>query len=211
MTQPLALTLGDPAGVGPIIATRAWEQRDQLKRPFFLVGDVDQIRRAGGDATEIKSPNEAETVFERSIPVFHIPCSPTDAGRPNPETAPAIISWIETAVARVNAGEAAAVVTNPINKALLYDQGFDFPGHTEFLAHLLQGDAAALQRPVMMLVGGGLRVALATIHMPLAGAAKRISRDLLVEIGQIVATDLRQNFGVGAPRLAFAGLNPHAG
>jgi 4-hydroxythreonine-4-phosphate dehydrogenase len=161
----------------------------------------------------ITSPEQATEVFASALPVFEQPLAvPRPApGEPNPATAPAITGSIETAVAHVMAGKARAVVTNPISKKLLYDTGFRFPGHTEFLAELASQPGQSPPHPVMMLVGGGLRVALATIHMPLREAVDALTIPGLMEIGRIVHQAMVENFRISHPRLAFTGLNPHAG
>ena len=123
----------------------------------------------------------------------------------------AIIAAIETGVSLCLAGKASALVTNPINKALLYGAGFRHPGHTEFIADLCAGATGETLRPVMMLTGGGLRVALATIHQPLASVPGTLSTQALVDLGEIVHRALVRDFGIAQPRIAFTGLNPHAG
>ena len=136
-------------------------------------------------------------------------------GAPDSAVSKWIIESIERAVRDVHLGgtfgSAAAIVTNPISKAGLYETGFQFPGHTEFLAHLTKGNDTLPPKPVMMLVGGGLRVALATIHMPLMQVGSALTKDLLVDVARITHTDLQRRFGIARPRLVFTGLNPHAG
>jgi 4-hydroxythreonine-4-phosphate dehydrogenase len=132
-------------------------------------------------------------------------------GRPDPASAPATIESIERAVALTRAGRAAAVVTNPIAKHVLHAAGFSHPGHTEFLAALARGEDGRAPRPVMMLWSEALAVVPVTIHMPLREVPSALTTDLIVQTGRIVARDLRERFGIAAPRLALAGLNPHAG
>jgi 4-hydroxythreonine-4-phosphate dehydrogenase len=158
----------------------------------------------------IGSPDEAPAAFRKGLPVAPITSAVPKAGEPDPASATAILDSIRLAVMHVQAGRASAVVTNPIAKALLYRAGFKHPGHTEFLAELAAKDAPA-PRPVMLLVGGGLRVALATIHKPLSAVPGAISVDLIVEVGRILNTALKRDFGVAEPRIGLCGVNPHAG
>ena len=210
---PLAMTLGDPAGCGPQIAEAAWAQcAEHDLAPFYLIAPPGMLP-GKVQSQAIASPEQAANVFPSALPVFELPLTvprPTP-GTPNTATAPAITGSIETAVAHVMAGKARAVVTNPISKKLLYDTGFKFPGHTEFLAELAAQPDELPPRPVMMLVGGGLRVALATIHMPLREAVDALTIPSLIEIGRIVHQAMVDNFRIEQPRLAFTGLNPHAG
>ena len=207
--------MGDPAGIGPVIAWKAWALRKPEQRPFYLIGGIDVMaaaqRVAGidGRIRIIRTPEEAG-IFASELPVLGIPCPNPRPGHPDPESAPAIIKSIETAVEHVRAGRAAAVVTNPIHKALLYRAGFKHPGHTEFLAELSASNGSA-PKPVMMLVGGGLRVALATIHKPLASIPGALTADLIVEVGRIVHEALKRDFGIASPRIGLCGVNPHAG
>lgn len=211
---PLALTMGDPAGVGPIIAWRAFLDRSPQTRPFFLVGGSDVMKAAspGRDASlvRISHPGEAREVWPSALPVLDIPCPAPAPGHPDPATAEAIVTAIRSAVDWVQAGHAAAVVTNPISKALLYQAGFPHPGHTEYLA-ALAGRAGPIPRPVMMLCGGGLKVALTTIHRPLATVSSALTPELIAEIARITDKALRRDFGLARPRIGLCGLNPHAG
>jgi 4-hydroxythreonine-4-phosphate dehydrogenase len=222
---PLALTMGDPAGVGPQLALRAWRQRKPGQRPFYVIASRDQLLTSAflmapepGVTHEtpplalqaIAHPRDAADAFDEALPVLNIPCPSVKPGAPDPATAAGIVESIRLAVEHARTGEAAAVVTNPINKALLYQAGFQHPGHTEYLAELDAGPDGA-PRPVMMLVGGGLHVALATIHQPLVAAAGSLTQDLIIETAQIVDRDMRAKFGVAAPRIGLCGLNPHAG
>jgi len=217
---PLALTMGDPSGIGPELTLKAYaasKARDLA--PFFLLADPAHLARVAAELRldvpiEATTPQEAAQVFARALPVVPPGVAVVGVpGRPDPGDAPATILSIERAVACVAAGEARAVVTNPIAKAVLYDAGFAHPGHTEFLGELaarLFSDAPA-RRAVMMLWANELAVVPITIHIALAEAPRRLTRELIVETGAIVAADLAARFGIGSPRLAFAGLNPHAG
>lgn len=207
---PLAMTMGDPAGVGPIIAWKAWQARKPGQRPFYVIAPPDVMTKAGGPATRIADPNEATAAFAEALPVLQIEGPAPAPGQPDPASAPAVVESIRLAVEHARAGKAAAVVTNPIAKALLYRAGFKHPGHTEYLAGLA-ADGGSPPRPVMMLVGGGLRVALVTIHQPLASIAGSLSQANIVEIGGIVGAALKRDFGIANPRMGLCGLNPHAG
>jgi 4-hydroxythreonine-4-phosphate dehydrogenase len=220
-TLPLAMTLGDPAGVGPIIACKAYTAtRERGGRPFYLIAPPAALHDAtkaawgqtGTQIIPISDPSQAPDAFASGLPVLSIagPGWNVTPGTPEPSSAPVIIESIRLAVEHTRAGKAAGVVTNPIAKALLYRAGFKHPGHTEYLAELAT-NGGKTPRPVMMLVGGGLRVALATIHRPLASVVKSLTTDLIVEIGTIVHNDLYQAFGMKRPRIGLCGVNPHAG
>lgn len=205
--------MGDPAGCGPLITARAWSQlRADTSLSAFVIGDP-KIYKSHCDVKTISHPSEAIDVWPSALPVLamqtELPAFVT--GTPTPALASWITQSIETATRLTLKGESAAVVTNPISKAVLYEAEFRHPGHTEYLAHLCRPEDGAPPRPVMMLVGGGLRVALATIHMPLNAVSGALSEDLLIDIATIVHTGLIQRFGVSQPRLVFTGLNPHAG
>lgn len=210
---PLAMTMGDPAGVGPIIAWQAWEHaRTSGGRPFYVIAPPDVLARArnAGPLEIIPETGNALTKFPHALPVMPIDGAAATAGTPSPATAPAIIESIRLAVEHTRGGKAAAVVTNPIAKALLYRAGFKHPGHTEYLAEL-SADGGAAPRPVMMLVGGGLRVALVTIHQPLAKVVTSLTPALIAEIGGIVGEAMKRDFGLANPRIGLCGVNPHAG
>ncbi len=215
---PLALTMGEPAGVGPDLTLVAWTRRRDLRLPaFYCLGDAALLSKRAkilGLACPIEavSVSEVAACFDRALPVVSLEASVTvDAGRPDPANAPAVIEAIARAVGDVRAGAAAAVVTNPINKKTLYDAGFRHPGHTEFLGTLSAAWTGTAARPVMMLAGPELKTVPVTIHMPLREVAAALSLDLIVETGKAVARDLQRRFATPHPRLAVAGLNPHAG
>ncbi|MEM0985967.1 MAG: 4-hydroxythreonine-4-phosphate dehydrogenase PdxA [Pseudomonadota bacterium] len=205
--------MGDPAGVGRLITRMAWEAlRSEPDAAFYVIAPP-EIFSQSGPIVEIDEPEAARGCFEAALPVFGIEavCGAWQPGVPDVGAAPAITESIALAVRHVLAGVAGGVVTNPIAKALLYEAGFPHPGHTEFLASLCAPDDRARPQPVMMLVGGGLRVALATIHQPLRQAIDAITEESLVNTAMIVRHALAQDFGINLPRLAFTGLNPHAG
>ena len=215
--RPLAVSLGDPAGVGPEITVKAWKQlRDQGGPAFMVVGDRDSLAAAaqgGAQVRRVGGPAEAAAVFAEALPVLDVPLtSRVVAGQPSPLYAPAVIRWIETAVGLALSGQVAGVVTAPIAKAPLYQAGFNFPGHTEFLAELTAAAPMDGPRgPVMMLTAGDLKTALVTIHVPLKQAIADLSMDRIVEVGRVTAYAITHDFGVARPRIALAGLNPHAG
>ncbi len=208
--------MGDPAGIGPELTLRAWLARASLRSPFFALADPKALgalaRRLGFEAPIAEvSPAEASAAFARALPVVAL-VAPADArpGEPDPAFAPAVIEAIERAVGYVRTGEASALVTNPIAKATLYAAGFEFPGHTEYLGALAQLWGAPAQ-PVMMIWSPALAVAPVTIHVPLSEVPRLLTRELIVSTARIVAADMIARFGLARPRLALAGLNPHAG
>jgi 4-hydroxythreonine-4-phosphate dehydrogenase len=217
MAKPLALTLGEPAGIGPDITMMAWLRRNELKLPaFYLLGDPDFISRRAqqlGLTIPLADTNakDAAAAFARALPVVPTGQAATARpGAPDDSSADAALNSIRQAVGDVLAGRASAVVTNPIAKSVLYRAGFRHPGHTEFLAELAAQDGPAPQ-PVMMLWSPELAVVPVTIHLPLRDAVTRLSSELIVSTARIVVADLKARFGLAAPRLALTGLNPHAG
>ena len=215
---PLALTMGEPAGIGPDVALAAWSARDTLLLPpFYCLASVALLNERAralslAIAVEETTPQEATEIFPRALPVVPLATAvKADPGWARVENAPAVIEAIARAVGDVRAGLASAVVTNPVNKKVLYDAGFQHPGHTEFLGTLSASWTGEMARPVMMLAGPELRTVPVTIHIPLRDVARALSTDLIVETGRVVAGDLRRRFGIAQPRLAVAGLNPHAG
>jgi 4-hydroxythreonine-4-phosphate dehydrogenase len=217
MTKPLALTLGEPAGIGPDIALAAWLRREEQRLPaFYLLGDPDflaaRARTLGLDVRiSTVRPEEAIQAFPDALPVVPQGLAVTALpGRPDGSSPPAAIASIRQAVADVVSGEAAAVVTNPISKSVLYRAGFDHPGHTEFLAELAARDGK-VPIPVMMLWSPSLAVVPVTIHVSLRDAIAQLSSQLITATARIVVADLKKRFGIARPRLAISGLNPHAG
>lgn len=211
---PLAITMGDPAGCGPQITCAAWQALKQTAGHSFFVVAPETMYASHVPVSVISSPEEVAKCFSEALPVLSIEPEAPDirVGEPDKAAVPAILSSIAKSVAFCLNGGASGLVTNPINKALLYEAGFQHPGHTEYLAELCGGENKTDEvMPVMMLVGGGLRVALATIHLPLAEAARAISVDLLTKTARITHAALQQDFGLPSPRIAFSGLNPHAG
>jgi 4-hydroxythreonine-4-phosphate dehydrogenase len=212
--EPLVLTMGEPAGIGGDIALAAWLAREERCLPcFFIIDDCSRLARLARRLNlpvplqPIAAPEQAHACFPHALPVMQrpLPCA-VEPGHPNAAAAPATIAAIEEAVRWVHAGRAAALVTNPIHKAVLYDSGFRFPGHTEFLA-----DLAQVPGVVMMLTCPLLKVVPVTIHLSLCDAIAALSMDAIVAAGRIAAAALTRDFGLARPRVAVAGLNPHAG
>jgi 4-hydroxythreonine-4-phosphate dehydrogenase len=217
MAKPLALTLGEPAGIGPDITIKAWLRRNELKLPaFYLLGDGDLLsHRAKVLGLNVKFADvraeDALGAFADALPVVATgQVAAAQPGRPDDTSADAALASIRQAVDDVVTGRASAVVTNPIAKSVLYRAGFRHPGHTEFLAELAATGGHTPQ-PVMMLWSPALVVVPVTIHLALREAIARLSRDLIVATGRIVVADLKARFGIARPRLAVSGLNPHAG
>ncbi|WP_372603299.1 4-hydroxythreonine-4-phosphate dehydrogenase PdxA, partial [Actibacterium sp.] len=202
----IALTSGEPAGVGPEITVKAWQTLG-AEVPFFWIGDPAHLP-AGTRFSEIDDPAQAPAVAARALPVLRHPFpAAATPGQPAPENASAVISGIRRAVELVQQGKARAVCTNPINKKALQDgAGFAYPGHTEYLAALAGGVEV-----VMMLACDALRVVPATIHIPLADVPKTLTRAGLEATLRITHAAMIRDFGISAPRIAVAGLNPHAG
>ncbi|MGJ4928273.1 4-hydroxythreonine-4-phosphate dehydrogenase PdxA [Bradyrhizobium sp. HKCCYLS2038] len=217
MSKPLALTLGEPAGIGPDITLQAWLRRTELDLPaFYLRGDpgfLTQRAKLLGLEVPIAEVDPADTVqtFAKALPIVPTGHRVTSQpGRPDVTSAEAVIGSIREAVADVKAGRAGAVVTNPIAKAVLYRAGFSHPGHTEFLAELA-ADNGSVPQPVMMLWSPVLAVVPVTIHVSLREAIEQLTSPLITSTTRIVAASLRRYFGVSRPRIAMSGLNPHAG
>jgi 4-hydroxythreonine-4-phosphate dehydrogenase len=209
--------MGDPAGIGPEIIVKAWIALRHEHPAFMVVGDAQSLAAAspagGSIVRAVASAAEAESVFADALPVLDLPASSSAvAGKPSAALAPAIIRWIETGAGLALSGQVAGLVTAPIAKAPLYEAGFKFPGHTEYLAELTAAAPYEGERgPVMMLAAGDLRTVLATIHEPLAQVPAKLSAEHVAHVGLVTAQALRRDFGIEHPRLAMAGLNPHAG
>ena len=218
MTRPtLAVTMGDPAGIGPEIIVKAWTAKRQGEHPFFVIGDHDLLAGAPGAGglklERIASAEQAASVFPRALPVLDLPVqAQVVAGKPSPAHAAAVIRWIETASGLALSGAIGGMVTAPITKAPLYEAGFEFPGHTEFLGELTHGQGREeLRGPVMMLTAQDLKTTLVTIHEPLGAVPGLLTQERIVVTALITARALTEDFGIAKPRLAIAGLNPHAG
>jgi 4-hydroxythreonine-4-phosphate dehydrogenase len=211
---PIAVTMGEPAGIGGEVTLKAWRDKTDATPPFFVIDDPDRLKQLAeriGIAVpirEIGSPADTEDAFLHALPVLpetlDVAISP---GTPNPAAGQAVLSSIRRAVAFALDGAASAVVTSPIHKATLYDCGFTHPGHTEFLGELTGSTSA----PVMMLACDALKVVPVTIHQSLKSAIEDLSEELILHCARITAASLRSDFGIAEPRIAIAGLNPHAG
>lgn len=213
--RPLALSMGEAAGIGAEISVKAWsERRQRLVHPFVYVGDPELIGTTAqtlGNPLQIcetDSMDKAISSWEERLPVLPVRLAQTvRPGYPDQRNARATLDAIDKCVQLTRDGETCGVVTNPIHKATLYDAGFKHPGHTEYLAHLAGNGTAA----VMMLVVDDFRAVPVTVHVPLKVAIANLTADLIVETGAIVTDGLKRYFGIPAPRIAVAGLNPHAG
>ena len=209
---PIAVTMGDPAGIGPDIALMSWLERSRLRLPTFVVYGDPQVLQERARALGVRvpiatvaGPSDGFGAFADELPIVPVPISAGQGGDA------AIVAAIERATEAVMSGEALALLTNPIAKRTLNLAQLPYPGHTEFLAELAARRGGSRPRPVMMLVADELKVVPATVHIPLAAAAKTLSRSLLVEIIGIAAAGLTGDFGIERPRIAVTGLNPHAG
>ena len=212
---PLAITMGDPAGIGGEITLKAWAARDARTPVFFAIDDAQRLAAIAErfnipcPVVSITAPAEALDIFARALPVLtptHPLSAPVALGTPAHGTAAAVIGAIDQAVALVKAGKASGAVTNPIHKAGLTSAGFSYPGHTEYLGHLAGGVDT-----VMMLAVESLRVVPVTVHVAMKDVAARLTEQAIFRCGMITAMALRAQFGVAHPRLAVAALNPHAG
>jgi 4-hydroxythreonine-4-phosphate dehydrogenase len=211
---PLALTMGEPAGIGGEITLMAWLGRAAGTPPFVAIDDPDRLAELAqslGFEVPIRSisePEEAPAAFATALPVLPLALSrPACPGRLDAANAPAVIAAIDRAVELTLAGRTAAVVTNPIQKKTLMESGFAYAGHTEYLAHL----AKIPTPPVMMLVSAALRVVPITVHIPLVQVVEELTAEMIVTKTRITAAALTTDFGLARPRLTISGLNPHAG
>lgn len=220
LPAPLAVTAGDPAGIGPDIIIAAWlARRVRALPPFVVYGDTkvlsDRAQLLGSKLaiTPVASPRDAAQSFDHALPVITVAGGGhVTPGTPSLNSAAATIAAIDLATAAVMTRQARAIVTGPISKAVLYGAGFRHPGHTEYLAHLAGlANGGAPVRAVMMLACAELRVVPATIHIPLAAVPAALNRQLLEETIVITERALKHDFGILRPRIAVAGLNPHAG
>ncbi|MGN6374390.1 MAG: 4-hydroxythreonine-4-phosphate dehydrogenase PdxA [Sphingomonas sp.] len=211
MRAPLAVSMGDPAGVGPEIIAKAWAARAREGlTAFFAVGDCRAIERVwDGPVRMIDSPAKATDAFDEALPVLQVEdAGPITPGQPDSGGAQCALHALELATGLARSGAAAALVTGPVSKAQLYKIGFTYPGQTEFVAERV---GVAGENAVMMLAGPTLRVVPITTHVPLARVSSLLSVDLVLAKARVTARGLERNFGIANPRLAFAGFNPHAG
>ena len=209
--RPLAVALGDPAGIGPEIVARAWGNRHAARLPcFFAIGDRRSIAAVwNGPVETLGTPSDATSVFDRALPLVQVD-DPGEIvpGDPNLEGARCALDSLEIAVGLARTGTAAGLVTGPVSKAQLYAIGFTYPGQTEFIAERC---GVARGNVVMMLAGPSLRTVPVTIHTALADVPRELTADLILARARVAARGLQRDFGIENPRLAVAGLNPHAG
>ncbi|NKB20649.1 MAG: 4-hydroxythreonine-4-phosphate dehydrogenase PdxA [Alphaproteobacteria bacterium] len=212
---PIAITMGDPAGIGGEISLKAWATSLRSNSiPFFLIDDPNRLEMLATDLSlnipieTITRPDQAHEIFSNALPVLEetlpemiIP------GTPNAAFASTIVRSIDRALELVLSGNASAMVTNPIHKSTLYDAGFAHPGHTEYLAAQTEAEC----EPVMMLVSPSVRVVPVTIHLSLRDAIEALSIERIMQCATTTAAALRNDFAINQPRIAIAGLNPHAG
>ena len=207
---PLAVSLGDPAGIGAEVIAKSWERRSAEKLPpFFAVGDIAAIQAVwDGPVAAVADPDEAVGQFDEALPVIAVANYGAEPGRPNLEGARTALDSLELAVGLTRSGAACGVVTGPVSKAQLYAIGFAHPGQTEFVAERcgVAGDLVA-----MMLAGPTLRVIPVTTHIPLAEVPNALTVERIVSKGRAAIRGLQRQFGIDQPRIAVAGLNPHAG
>lgn len=217
--RPLALTMGDPAGIGPDIILMAWQRRHKDQLPPFVVLGCPALFASRAEALgipvpveRISSPTETHETFTSALPIYPLPLEKTvNPGRPDPASAAQTINAIDKAVEWTLNGAASAIVTAPINKSVLTQAGFSHPGHTEYLAELCTQDGSRPLRPVMLIAAPALRVVPVTVHIPLADVPKSLSQDLIVETVTITHQAMQDHFSIKNPRIGMTGLNPHAG
>ncbi len=211
--------MGEPAGIGGELALMSWRERaTQAVPPFFLIDDPRRLSRLATHLgfeiplAELDRPEDAAARFDQALPVLPHPlASDVTPGHPDPANCDCVLRSIARAAELVPQGRASAVVTNPIHKKVLYDAGFAHPGHTEYLAELAAKASGTEVRPIMMLACHGLRVVPVTVHLPLKTAIASLSTEAIVQAGRVSAAALERDFKIVEPRLAAAGLNPHAG
>jgi len=211
VTAPLVVSMGDPAGIGPEIIAKAWQARaDGELQPFVAVGDARAVERVWkGPVRRVADLSAVAATFAEALPVLQLDSAgEITPGTPDPDGARCAFDALELAAGLARSGAARALVTGPVSKAQLYAAGFIHPGQTEFIAERC---GIARENAVMMLAGPGLRVVPMTVHVPLADVSGLLSVDLILAKARVTARGLQRNFGIAAPRLAFAGFNPHAG
>jgi 4-hydroxythreonine-4-phosphate dehydrogenase len=209
--NPIAVSLGDPSGIGPEVIAKAWQRREvEGLRPFFAVGDLRSISAVwDGPFAQIVEPAQANEHFGSALPIMHVEdADEIVPGIPNVQGARCALHALELVVGLARSGTAGAIVTGPVAKAQLYEIGFTHPGQTEFIAERC---GVASDNIAMMLVGPDLRTVPVTIHLPLREVAERLSIDLIVARVRATERGLVRNFNIAVPRIAVAGFNPHAG
>ncbi|GGY54548.1 4-hydroxythreonine-4-phosphate dehydrogenase PdxA [Parvularcula lutaonensis] len=227
---PLAVSMGEPAGIGTEVLLKCYQALRKPaaggRIPFFLIDDPARVARITREAhldfhvASIERPADTAEAFAEALPVLPLsgidpaPLMAVEAGKPSPATADAVTGSIRRAVELALAGEAGGVVTLPIQKSALQDANFPYPGHTEYLGALTKGapwPEGEPRGPVMMLAAGDFRTVPVTVHVPLRSVAEQLGTDTIIRIARVTANSLRHDFGVAHPRIAVAGLNPHAG
>jgi 4-hydroxythreonine-4-phosphate dehydrogenase len=209
--SPLAISLGDPAGIGPEVIAKCWDHRSDFALPAFVaIGDARSVGAVWDGPIEIvDDPRQADAAFDHALPLIQIPVADADTpGHPSVAGAHCSLDALELAVGLARSGSAAAVVTGPVSKEQLYGIGFQHPGQTEFVAErcgMSPGNVA------MMLAGPTLRTVPVTTHLPLRAVPNALSSALIESRGRATLRGLQRSFGIAEPRLAIAGLNPHAG
>ena len=209
--SPLAVSLGDPAGIGPEVIAKCWDHRDELGLPpFVAIGDGHSIDAVwDGPIEVVDDPRQADSAFDYALPLIQVPSAEADVpAHPSIAGAHCSLDSLELAVGLARSGSAAAVVTGPVSKEQLYAIGFQHPGQTEFVAERC---GVAPGNVVMMLAGPTLRTVPVTTHLPLREVPERLTSALIESRGRATLRGLQRNFGIAEPRLAVAGLNPHAG
>lgn len=213
--KPIAITMGEPASISGELTIQAWKKRiERSFQPFFAIDCLARLKALDCDlpVVEISSPEDAVDVFNDALPVLKMALAEKPSlGVLNPKNAPAVIASIERAVTLCLEGHAGGVVTNPIHKAALYEAGFNHPGHTEFVGQLCSDYKGESVTPVMMLAAKGLRVVPLTVHIPLKDVPAAVTGELLEKKCEIITQALQEDFKIASPRIAVAGLNPHAG
>lgn len=211
---PIAVSMGDPAGIGGELSIISWKLRSNYMPPYFVIDDPDRLRNLANligvniPIIPIDNPRKALVTFKRGLPVLPLDVRITVApGKPDARYAGTVITSIDKSIDIVASGNASAIVTNPINKSTLYDAGFSHPGHTEYIA--TKTNAPTI--PVMMLACASLRVVPVTIHLSLADAIKALTIDKIVHCASTTATALETDFGIANPRIFVSALNPHGG
>ena len=211
--------MGDPAGIAPEITAIAWKHLSSSDNSFFVIGDPEDydnaFNKAGLPAVQpIGDPDQCNGIFKDALPILPIKLAqPAVYGKPCSSNATAIIESIQMAVAYCRNNKASAIVTNPIAKSILYQAGFKHPGHTEFLGELAENFTywKKPHGPIMMLCGGGLRVALVSVHCPLHQVIKQITKQSVERTARVLHNSLKVDFAIENPKIAMCGLNPHAG
>ncbi len=215
LPAPLAVTMGEPAGIGIEIALKAWTNRTERKlTPFYCIGCAQTFRNIAAkleisaQVQTIEDPRETNTLFADRLPVLDLPLTrPPLPGTPQEEHVKTVTECIKRAVADALDGRADGLITNPIQKQTLWSAGFEHPGHTEFIGTL----CAAETKPIMMLMIAELKVVPVTVHIAMGDVMERLSSDAIIEASRTTAHALQTDFGIDRPRLAVAALNPHAG